>query len=151
MLKEKISLGNNIKNISSYFPTKQLVRPLLGDSVSAGFPSPAQDYIESELDLNEYLIKHPAATYFVRVAGNSLIDAGIFDNDILIVDRSIEPINKKIVIAILDGELTVKRLYIQNNRWYLSPENSSFPNLEITSDSDLIIWGIVIYSIHPTR
>jgi len=151
MLKDKIVLSNQIKLISQFNPITSLIRPLLGDSISAGFPSPAQDYIEAELDLNEHLISHPAATYFVRVAGNSMIDAGIFDDDILIVDRAIEPANKRIVIAILDGELTVKRLYIREGRWFLSPENEAFPNLEITSDSDLIIWGVVIYSIHPTR
>ena len=151
MLKDKIVLSNQIKLISQFNPITSLIRPLLGDSISAGFPSPAQDYIEAELDLNEHLISHPAATYFVRVAGNSMIDAGIFDDDILIVDRAIEPANKRIVIAILDGELTVKRLYIREGRWFLSPENEAVPNLEITSDSDLIIWGVVIYSIHPTR
>ena len=150
MAYSKLSLDPKIKEIAAFQPRKQLIRPLLGASVSAGFPSPAQDYIEAELDLNEHLITHPTATYFVRVAGNSMTEAGIFDDDILIVDRAIEPAHKKIVIAILDGELTVKRLLIKNGKWYLQPENSEFSALEITTDSDLVIWGVVLFSIHRT-
>ena len=108
--------------ITNIFPCKihtSLPRPLLGNEVSAGFPSPAQDYIEENLDLNEYLIAHPSATYFVKVAGYSMVDAGIYPEDILIVDRAIEPAHKKIVIAIVDGELTVKRLYKKSGKWQL--------------------------------
>ncbi|MFO7896133.1 MAG: translesion error-prone DNA polymerase V autoproteolytic subunit [Candidatus Cloacimonadales bacterium] len=146
-----LNLSAEIKQIFSFDPHSKLVRPLLGSSVSAGFPSPAQDYIEAELDLNEHLVAHPAATYFVRVAGNSMTEAGIFDNDILIVDRSLEPAHRKIVIAILDGELTVKRLLIKAGKWFLQPENSEFSALEITAESDLIIWGVVVFSIHRTN
>jgi len=125
--------------------------PLLGSEVPAGFPSPAQDYIEENLDLNEHLIAHPSATYFVKVNGYSMIDAGIYPDDILIVDRSVEPTHKKIVIAVVDGELTVKRLYKKSNKWFLAPENPEFEPLEITRDINFYIWGVVIYSIHKMR
>jgi DNA polymerase V len=127
-----------------------LQRPLIGSSIPAGFPSPAQDYIEETLDLNEFLVAHPSATYFVRVEGFSMIGAGIFPGDILIVDRSLEPAHKKIVIAIVDGELTVKRLWQEKNKWYLMPENSDFPMTEITKDMEFVIWGVVVYSLHKT-
>ena len=128
-----------------------LPRPLLGNEVPAGFPSPAQDYIEEHLDLNEHLISHPSATFFVTVAGYSMVDAGIYPEDILIVDRAVEPTHKKIVIAVVDGELTVKRLYKKSGRWFLAPENPEFESLEITRDINFHIWGVVIYSIHKMR
>jgi DNA polymerase V len=118
--------------ISTFLP-----RPLLGNEVSAGFPSPAQDYIEENLDLNEHLI--------------TMVDAGIYPGDILIVDRAVEPAHKKIVIAIVDGELTVKRLYKKSGKWFLAPENPEFEPLEITRDINFHIWGVVIYSIHKMR
>ena len=140
--------------ISNTFHCKtftSLARPLLGNEVPAGFPSPAQDYIEENLDLNEHLISHPSATYFVKVEGYSMVDAGIYPGDILIVDKAVEPTHKKIVIAIVDGELTVKRLYKKSGKWFLAPENSEFEPLEITSDITFHIWGVVIYSIHKMR
>ena len=143
-----------INNISDLFCCKistSLQRPLLGNNISAGFPSPAQDYIEENLDLNEYLIAHPSATYFVKVEGYSMIDAGIYPEDILIVDRAVEPAHKKVVIAIIDGELTVKRLLKKRGKWFLDTENSEFEPLEITRDINFNIWGVVIYSIHKMR
>jgi DNA polymerase V len=128
-----------------------LLRPLIGSKIAAGFPSPAQDYIESVLDLNEHLIEHPTATFFVRVQGFSMINAGINPDDILIVDRAVEPGHKKIIIAVLDGELTVKRLEIRGERWFLVPENPEFLSLEITEDMDFQVWGVVTYSIHKLR
>ena len=140
-----------ITNIFHYRNHISLPRPLLGNEVPAGFPSPAQDYIEEHLDLNEHLISHPSATFFVTVAGYSMVDAGIYPEDILIVDRAVEPTHKKIVIAIVDGELTVKRLYKKSGRWFLAPENPEFEPLEITRDINFHIWGVVIYSIHKMR
>ncbi|MDP8268091.1 MAG: translesion error-prone DNA polymerase V autoproteolytic subunit [Candidatus Tenebribacter davisii] len=137
-----------ITNIFNCKISTSLPRPLLGNEVPAGFPSPAQDYIEENLDLNEHLISHPSATYFVKVEGYSMVDAGIYPGDILIVDRAIEATHKKIVIAIVDGELTVKRLYKKNGKWFLAPENPEFESLEITRDINFHIWGVVIYSIH---
>ncbi len=147
----KHNIDSTITNISHCKIHTSLPRPLLGNKVPAGFPSPAQDYIEENLDLNEYLIAHPSATYFVKVEGYSMIDAGIHPKDILIVDRAVEPAHKKIVIAIVDGELTVKRLYKKSGKWFLAPENPEFEPLEITRDINFHIWGVVIYSIHKMR
>nr|WP_027186126.1 translesion error-prone DNA polymerase V autoproteolytic subunit [Desulfovibrio inopinatus] len=122
--------------------------PLFLATVPAGFPSPADDYIDRKLDLNEYLVTHPAATFFVRVYGDSMVDANITTGDILIVDRAIEPTSGRIVIAILDGELTVKRLLKKNGRLFLVPENSLFSRVEITPELDFEIWGVVTYIIY---
>jgi len=122
--------------------------PLFNTLVSAGFPSPADDYIESQLDLNTYLIRHPAATFFVRVTGDSMIDAGIHSGDILVVDRSLEPADKKIVIAVVNGELTVKRLQKQRGRWLLAPENTAYKPIFVENGADLEIWGVVTTVIH---
>jgi len=128
--------------------TKVLL-PLYISRIKAGFPSPADDYIEKELDLNEYLIKHPAATFFVRVEGNSMIDAGIHSGDILIVDKSLEAKNNKIVIAVVNGELTVKRIKKTDKKVYLAAENDSYQPIEIKGDMDFVIWGVVTNVIHP--
>jgi DNA polymerase V len=117
--------------------------PLYQSKVQAGFPSPADDYIEDVLDLNEYLIKHPAATFMVRATGESMTGAGIHPNNILIVDRSINATHGQIVIAAIDGELTVKRLYQKEGVIKLQPENPSFQDIRITSDNDMVIWGVV--------
>lgn len=140
--------GDNIKEISAFSPEKKLKRPLIGSNIAAGFPSPAQDYIEKSIDLNEHLITHPAATFFVRVEGESMTGAGIFDNDVLIVDRAIEASNGKIIVAVLNGELTVKRLSISRNQWSLLPENPQFPEILITEDTDFSVWGVVTWCLH---
>jgi DNA polymerase V len=123
--------------------------PLFLAKISAGFPSPADDYLDRKLDLNEHLIKHPAATFFVKVDGESMIKAGINHGDILIVDRSLEPADKKIVIAGIRGELTVKRIRRLQGRLYLMPENENFAPMEISGDCELEIWGVVTSVIHP--
>ncbi len=122
--------------------------PLYQSSVTAGFPSPAEDEIEQMLDLNELLIKHPASSFFLRVSGFSMIKAGIHHNDILIVDRSIEPTHGKIVIAVVNGELTVKRLHIQNSKVSLVAENDAYAPIEISEGVELHIWGVVTSVIH---
>lgn len=119
-------------------------------SVQAGFPSPAEDYIEKELDINALVIKHPAATFFVRVEGDSMIDANIYSGDILVVDRSLSAASGKIVVAILDGDFTVKRFVQQQHRTYLSPENPKYPTIQIGPDTDFQIWGVVTHVIHKT-
>jgi len=116
--------------------------------VAAGFPSPVEDYIEGQLDLNQYLIKHPAATFFVRVAGDSMIGAGIHSTDILIVDRALEPKHGSIVIAVVNSELTVKRLHRTGNQLLLIAENDSYHPLEINEHTDFQIWGVVTNVIH---
>ena len=119
-----------------------------GSRVEAGFPSPADDYLEGGLDLNEHLIEHPAATFFLRVSGDSMTGAGIHAGDILIVDRSIAPGDGKIVIAAVDGELTVKRLYRRDGHIRLLSENPRYPPININAGQDLHIWGVVIHAIH---
>ena len=116
--------------------------------VPAGFPSPAEDYLDQKLDLNDHLIKNPAATFFVKVTGNSMINAGIKSGDILIVDRSLEPKDKKIVVAIIGGEFTVKRILKKGEKVYLAPENENFAPIEIKEDTSFEVWGTVTCVIH---
>ena len=123
--------------------------PFYSCSVSAGFPSPADDHLDGELNLNEFLIHYPAATFFVRASGSSMLGAGIHDGDVLIVDRSLEPIDGKIVIAAVNGELTVKRLKRQGSKVYLEPENAAYPVIELKEDDELHCWGVVTNVIHP--
>ncbi|MDX1924267.1 MAG: translesion error-prone DNA polymerase V autoproteolytic subunit [Rickettsiaceae bacterium] len=122
--------------------------PLYNSLVSAGFPSPADDNIERRLDLNQYLIPKPTSTFFVRVSGDSMIGAHIYAGDILIVDKSIEARHNKIVIAAVNSELTVKRLYKKNGTIKLVAENPNYPDLTIAAEQDLIIWGVVTSVIH---
>ena len=130
----------NTSNNTSFYSSK----------VEAGFPSPADNYIEQELDIKEYLIKNPEATFLVKATGESMNNAGILNGDILIVDRSIEPKNNSIVITSIDGELTVKRLIIKlgGEKSYLQSENSKYPNIELGLESNVKIWGVVTYAIH---
>jgi DNA polymerase V len=122
--------------------------PIFLGRLPAGFPSPADDYIEGKLDLNRHLIKHPAATFFVRVTGDSMVEAGIHSRDILIVDRSLEAIDGNVIVAVLDGELTVKRLSKRNNVLRLLPANKDYQPIEIQAHQSFEIWGVVTNVIH---
>lgn len=122
--------------------------PLYLTSVVAGFPSPCDDYLEGKLDLNQYLITHPAAIFFVRACGDSMLNAGIHSGDLLIVDRALIPKHQSIVIAAVDGELTVKRLHKQGNCLLLVAENEQYAPLEINEHTELYIWGVVTNVIH---
>nr|CRH05604.1 putative LexA repressor [Candidatus Magnetococcus massalia] len=122
--------------------------PMAGSQVAAGFPSPADDFVEGQLDLNQFLVKHPAATFFVRVSGDSMRDAGIHPGDILVVDRALEAEDGRIVIAVLNGELTVKRLKKRDGQVYLMPENPHYPPIEISEEAEMVIWGIVTSVVH---
>ena len=122
-----------------------LALPLYGCRVSAGFPSPADDFVERSLDLNEYLVKHPASTWFAWAQGDSLRDAGIFDGDLLVVDRSLEWRQGSIVVAALDGELTCKILDLKNRR--LLAANPNYPPISIEGREDLVIEGVVVFSV----
>lgn len=126
----------------------KLQLPLYVASVSAGFPSPADDFIDTKLDLNEHLVKHPASTFFVRASGDSMINAGIHSGDILIVDRSLEPYDNAIVIAVLEGELTVKRLHYSGKRILLLPENTAYKPIDVTENEEFRVWGLVTSVIH---
>lgn len=123
--------------------------PLYTSAIAAGFPSPADDHVETRLDLNQHLIHHPSATFFVRVDGDSMVDAGIHSGDLLIVDRALEATDGRIVIAAYDGELTVKRLRFLKDRPYLMPENSSYSPLPVSEENDCYVWGVVTNVIHP--
>ena len=137
-----------VNEVTTFINNQCYQLPLYSSSVSAGFPSPADDHMSKKLDLNEHLIKHPAATFFVRAKGDSMINAGIHDGDILIVDRSIEATNGKIIIIAINGELTVKRLIKTHNKIILQPENSNYPEIEIKAEQDLMVWGVVTTVLH---
>ncbi len=122
--------------------------PLYSCPVSAGFPSPADDYLEGQLDLNQYLIKHPVATFFVRVAGDSMIGSDIHPGDLLIVDRSLEARDGRVVIAVVNGELLVKRLR-RGECVYFVADNPNYPSLLITEAMDFQVWGVVTNVVHP--
>lgn len=125
--------------------------PLYSHSISAGFPSPADDYIEDRLDLNELLVNNKSATFFLRVKGDSMINAGIHDGDIIVVDRSVQPVNRSIVVAVVDGELTVKRLITGNGIAELHAENPRYAPICLQEGQDLTIWGVVTSSVHQVK
>ncbi|MHC4655703.1 MAG: LexA family protein [Planctomycetota bacterium] len=121
---------------------------LFDGRVPAGFPSPAADYEEDKLDLNEHLIRHPAATFFVRAIGDSMVGAGIHCGDLLVVDRSLEARDRSVVIAAVNGELTVKRIRIRKKKITLEPENESYRVQEINENMEFEVWGVVTSVIH---
>ena len=140
---------------SSYSSSKeglstQLI-PLVKENISAGFPSPAEDYIELGIDLNKYLIKNPISTFFLRVSGSSMNNAGIYNNDLLIIDRSINPNPGHIVVALLDGEFTLKRLIKKQDNYYLKADKENYPAINLYEYTDIQIWGVAIYSIHKLK
>ena len=122
--------------------------PLFLSPVRAGFPSPADDYIEQRLDLNELVVQHPAATFYVRVRGDSMLGAGIHPGDILVVDRALQPVYGSVVVAVLDGEMTVKRLERRRSGPVLHAENPAYPDIAIPEDGSFEIWGVVSYVLH---
>lgn len=141
-------------SLSSPIPFKRrttLRQPLVSASVEAGFPSPADDHLERGIDLNEELIRNPAATFLVRVKGESMRDTGIHSGDTLIVDKSVTPADRQIVVAMIDGEFTVKRFRKVNGRIFLEAANDSFAPIEVGEDQELTIWGAVTYIIHQAR
>jgi DNA polymerase V len=123
---------------------RRLELPIDTVKVSAGFPSPAADYEDKRLDINDYLVRNPVSTFFFSVEGNSMEGAEIFDGDILVVDRSVRPRHGHIVIAFIDGQRLVKRLYQQAGRVALIAENPSYPTLEVREGMELIVWGVVV-------
>lgn len=131
--------------------TQSIKLPLYSSSVRAGFPSPADDDIEDRLDLNTHLIKHPAATFFVKACGDSMEGAGIFSGDMLIVDKSLEAVHGKIIIAALDGELTVKRLFRRDGVVNLVAENPAYPPIDVSDSHEMVIWGVVTHIIHKAQ
>lgn len=140
----------SLQSFSILLPTPgqpPIYAPLFGHKVPAGFPSPADDYVEGRLSLDEHLVRHREATFFVRAKGNSMVGAGIFDGDLLVVDKSLAPASGDIVIAVMDGELTVKRLIRQGERVILRPENPRFKDIELREGQELQVWGVVTSSV----
>ena len=117
------------------------------DSVSAGFPSPAEDFKENRISLDRELVKNKEATFYARVSGFSMTGAGLDDGDLLVIDRSLNPENGKIVVCLIDGEFTVKRIKKKKNKLYLMPENKKYKPIELKEENELIIWGVVEYVI----
>ena len=121
---------------------------LINTGISAGFPSPAEDHMDMDLNLNDHLVQNPSATFCVKAIGESMKDAGIKSGDIMIVDKSLEPKNRSIVLAVIDGEFTVKRVNLNDKELYLVPENSNFSPIKITEEMNFKVWGVVTYIIH---
>ncbi len=137
--------------IYSPFRGRRAELPLFLVRVAAGFPSPADDYMEKRLDLNEHLIRHPSSTFFMRVAGESMKGACILPGDILVVDCSLAPVDGDVVVAVLGGEFTVKRISLKGKRCLLLPENEEFPPLEMGEEEECEVWGVVTGVVHSFR
>ena len=125
--------------------------PFVGGGISAGFPSPADDYLDAGMDLNEELIKNPSTTFYGRVKGLSMKDDGIFPNDILVVDKSLEPKNGDLAVCYIDGEFTLKRITKKKDCIYLMPANPEYKPVKVTAENNFIVWGVVTYVIKKTR
>ncbi|MBC7383853.1 MAG: translesion error-prone DNA polymerase V autoproteolytic subunit [Bacteroidia bacterium] len=144
MAQRKLNTAFHILSVNTLSECKL---PFINSGISAGFPSPATDFLESSIDLNEYLIKHPASTHIAFVDGMSMFDAGICDKDLLIIDKSLEPADGKIAVCIIDGEFVLKRLKVDKSGMWLMPANNLYKPIRITEFQDFEIWGIVTYSI----
>jgi len=142
-------LDKNKKTLTFFKPEDQssLAIPYFDQGVSAGFPSPALDFMENKIDLNKALSENPLATFFIKVEGHSMIDAGINDKDVLVVDRSLEPENNKIAVCFIEGGFTVKRLKLKEDGLWLLPENSNYTPIKVTEENSFVIWGMVTYVI----
>ena len=125
----------------------QIELPYISSGIKAGFPSPAADFDETKISIDQLVVKNETATFYAKANGNSMIGAGIDDGDILVIDRSIEPTDNKIAVCFIDGDFTIKRIKIEEDCIYLQPENPKFKSIKVTEDNDLIIWGIVTYVV----
>ncbi len=149
LLKQGIlSYAMSVRQIGPLILEKELDRPLFENKIQAGFPSPTDDEVGDSLNLQEMLVPHPHATFYVRVVGDSMQGAGIFSEDILIVDRSLKPVDRSIVVAIVNKEFTVKRLVYENGHPTLVPENPNYPTIRLQGDEELEVWGVVTYVLH---
>jgi DNA polymerase V len=139
--------SSNALEIFSAATESVLELPVISGGISAGFPSPALDFIDLTIDMNKHLVKHPATTFYGRVKGQSMKDAGIFDGDLLVIDKSLQPTDNKIAVCYIDGEFTIKRIQIQKDCVWLIPENEAYQPIKVTADNDFIIWGMVTHVI----
>ena len=146
----KLKFLNTNKQLSFYLMKNSKLSsvPVLGDAVPAGFPSPAEDYLDMDLNLHDYLVRNPAATFCVRVSGGSMVSADIKSGDVMVIDRALDPINNSIVLAVLNGEFTVKRIKKRANELYLIEDNEQYQPMKITKDVDFQVWGVVTFIIH---
>ncbi len=137
------------KNLTFFIPDFENLNelPYISSGIKAGFPSPAADFDEAKISLDNVLVKNREATFYAKASGTSMIGAGIDDGDILVIDRSIEPQNNKIAVCYIDGEFTIKRIQIEKDCVFLMPENKAFQPIKVTDENELIIWGIVTYVI----
>tara|TARA_Y100001970_G_scaffold163819_1_gene200215 strand:+ start:308 stop:742 length:435 start_codon:yes stop_codon:yes gene_type:complete len=138
----------NKNEIINFRKSKKTKIKLYTTSISAGFPSPAEDHMDISLDINEYLVKHPSSTFYIYVKGDSMIDSGIFDGDLLIVDRSLEVKSNSVVVAVIDGDFTVKKIKKDSGNLYLIPQNKKYKPILLENNMDFQIWGIVTHTIH---
>lgn len=129
----------------------ELRLPIADEGIKAGFPSPAQDFMDLAIDLNKELIKHPSSTFYGRVKGDSMIDAGIYDGDILVIDKSLDPNDGDMAVCYIDGEFTIKYIKIEKHIVSLIPANSQYKPITVTPENEFLIWGIVTYSIRKQR
>ena len=145
----KLRSLNSTTTLDFYIPdySTDLELPFVDTGISAGFPSPADDFIELTIDLNKFLVKHKDTTFFARVKGHSMKNAGINDGDLLVIDKSLAPQDNKIAICQIDGEFTVKRIKIEKDIVWLIAENEDYKPIKVTPENELMIWGIVIHSI----
>ena len=147
----KLRLLNASKNIEFY--SAETAAPMelpFAEAISAGFPSPASDYLEMSLDINRELVSNPSSTFYGRVRGDSMIDAGIHDGDILVIDKSLEPANNRKAVCFIDGQFTLKTLKVAGGEVWLKAENEKYPPIRVTPDNDFVVWGIVTHVIHKT-
>ncbi len=140
-------LRNESISIFSLEIGSELFLPVLSAGISAGFPSPAMDFMDVSIDLNQLMIKHPSATFFGRVQGSSMLDAGISDGDLLVIDRSLSPSNNKIAVCFIDGEFTIKRIQKEVDCCWLLPANEKYKPIKVTNENDFLVWGIVTHVI----
>lgn len=138
--------SQNLDIYSALTETK-LALPFVSEGISAGFPSPALDFVDLSIDLNRHLIKHPSSTFYGLVKGHSMKNAGIFDGDLLVIDKSLEPIDNRIAVCYIDGEFTLKRIKIEKKQCWLIPENENYEPIKVTEENEFLIWGIVTYVI----
>jgi DNA polymerase V len=145
----KLHLLNKSKTIEFYSAENTTAMALpFAEAISAGFPSPAAEYLEMSLDINKEMVKNPNSTFYGRVKGNSMIDAGIHDGDILVIDKSLEPANNKRAVCYIDGEFTLKTLKVVKGEVWLKPENKDYAPIKITPGNEFVVWGIVTHIIH---
>jgi len=146
---KKLNLVNSNTELCFYsMGEKVLDIPFYQFNVPAGFPSPAENFMDLDLNLQDYLVQNPSATFCVRVTGHSMQNAGILSGDVMVVDRSLEPKNNTIVLAVLDGEFTVKRIQKKGKELFLKPENKDFKPIKVTEEMNFQVWGVVTHIIH---